>query len=130
MVADVVYPEKMEAQALLDMVLGLHTRVLTIDDEGLRQQISRFPAYVLRSVPLDELLLRFDDWRNDARVLEYADMDVDKQPPIVLGHRMYPSGKLNVIDGLHRSVALRRRGLNTVWAYVPDDDRMEGGIDL
>lgn len=123
------YPERIEAQALLKLVLGLHTRVLTNDDEGLRQQISQFSAYVLRSVPLDELLLRFDDWGNDARVLEYADMDVDKQPPIVLGHRMYPSGKLNVIDGLHRSVARLRRGLDTVWAYVPDDDRIKAGID-
>ena len=123
------YPERIEAQALLKLVLGLHTRVLRNDDEGLRQQISQFSDYVLRSVPLDELLLRFDDWGNDARVLEYADMDVDKQPPIVLGHRMYPSGKLNVIDGLHRSVARLRRGLDTVWAYVPDDDRIKAGID-
>ncbi|KPV42928.1 hypothetical protein [Alicyclobacillus ferrooxydans] len=123
------YPERIEAQALLKLVLGLHTRVLRNDDEGLRQQISQFSDYVLRSVPLDELLLRFDDWGNDARVLEYADMDVDKQPPIVLGHRMYPSGKLNVIDGLHRSVARLRCGLDTVWAYVPDDDRIKAGID-
>lgn len=127
---DVVYPERIEAQRLLEMVSGLQTRVLTIDDEGLRQQISQSPAYVLRSVPLDELWLRFDEWSNDTRVLEYTEMDVDKQPPIVIGHRMYPLGKLNVIDGLHRSVARRLHGLATVWAYVPEDDRIDGGIDL
>ena len=130
MVADVVYPDRIEVQTLLEMVLGLHTRVLTNDDEGLRQQISQFPVYVLRIVPLDELWLRFDEWRNDARVLEYTEMDMDKQPPIVIGHRMYPSGKLNVIDGLHRSVARCLRGLDTVWAYVPEDERIDGSIDL
>lgn len=42
-----VYPERIEAQALLEMVLGLYTRVLTID--------------VLRNVPLDKLSLRLNE---------------------------------------------------------------------
>jgi len=121
-----VYPERIKAQELLGIVLDLHTQVLQFDTEGLRKRILEFPKYVLRSISLDDLSLNFDGWGNDARVWEYLDMDMDMdmetQPPIVLGHRMLPSGKLNVIDGIHRTVARHLSGLNIVWAYLPTDD--------
>jgi len=112
------YPEFLSPSELADLVLTLHTAFLTTDASELLRRIQLYPQYHLRFMDLADLSVRFDDWSNDERVLKYSKMDVSTLPPIVLGC-IYTDRRCEVIDGLHRAVAMKKRGELNIRAYVP-----------
>jgi hypothetical protein len=112
------YPEFLFSSELANLVLALHTPFLTTDASELLRRIQLYPQYHLQHMGLVDLSVRFDDWSNDERVLKYSKMDVFTLPPIVLGC-IYTDGRYEVVDGLHRAVAMKKRGECNIRAFVP-----------
>ena len=115
---DSICPTMLSASELFEMVLGLHTKVLLRDEQGLRSSIHEYGTYILTRVPLEDLAVMFESWSKDSRVEEYRVMDLSTSPPIVLGC-VYSSGKYDVIDGHHRAAAHYFCGKEDILAYVP-----------
>lgn len=116
------YSDFISSAELVDLVLGLHTRFMVLDDVGLRRRITEYPRFCLEYIELDKLQVNWAGWSRDARIHQYSTMPLYSMPPIVLGC-IYPKElgcyTYEVIDGVHRAVANKIRGEQTVLVYVP-----------
>ena len=86
-------------------------------DGDLGERIEKFPYYVVKEIPIDDI--QIDEYELDIDDMEdYINIynKLKSYPPIVLGKKIY--GKYNIIDGTHRVNALKNLGSNTIISFV------------
>lgn len=77
---------------------------------GLREILGKGGEYYfLKEVPVSSLEIQDEDLVSS----ELGDSNFESDKPIVVGEDNF------VIDGRHRVVNAKRKGLETIWAYVP-----------
>ncbi|MCZ8517662.1 hypothetical protein O9H85_36150 [Paenibacillus filicis] len=116
--------DKVPSSAVAEQVLLIHKSRLSIDKENLNRRILKYKWYRLQEIPLDDLEREhgsFEHNSTDTRVADYFVQDQSAIPPIVLGCK-YSSGLYEVVDGIHRAAAKRKRGEPIIQAYVPLSD--------
>jgi hypothetical protein len=116
--------DKVPSSAVAEQVVLIHKSQMSIDNENLIRRILKYKWYRLQDIPLDELEREHGSFMHnptDTRVYDYSLQDQSTMPPIVLGCKN-SNGLFEVVDGMHRAAAKRKRGEPIIQAYVPLSD--------
>lgn len=110
--------ECIPATRITELVLSIHTPVLAMDGDSLRSRIHQHPWYVLKQVLIDEIEHPHGNYDGDERVIKYKSLDFSTMPPIVLGAK-FSGGRYELVDGMHRMLAMETTGESVIHAYTP-----------
>ena len=87
------------------------------DGGDLGERIEEFTKYEVAEISIDKI--ETDEYNLDDDIVEeYMDKykEIKTYPPVVLGY--YDYGKYNIIDGNHRSNALKELGFKSILCFV------------
>lgn len=117
------YPNSVNTFFIKDLVSDIHSNKDDLYEEDILERISEYSHYSLYEVNISDI--EWDSYMiNDDIVDEYSEMDINTMPPIVLGDFYFnvsnPEGRFTIIDGAHRSNALRKLGISKIKAYIPN----------